>query len=353
MGGNALQVPVRRISATEMTRISTHLNAVLRKELGVDVRFIPAYRSKPDFGDIDVIVERDKQLCEDGFVRFIHEDLMEIARTFFNAREFAPNTSMLSFDYRDRVTDLEGVQVDLLLTPSAHLQTSVDYYSYNDLGNFIGRIAHKMGLKFGHEGLMYLHREDDHLFRTLPVSSDLSRTLECLGFDPQRYARGFDTLEDIFAFAASSRYFHRDLFLLENRNHKARTRDRKRANYNSFLNYIATHDLPQYSYPVDQNKEEWLPHIFKHFPAFEQDLLLSRNDWDKQRKFKQVFNGKNVGAYTGLQGKELGAFMTAFREHLSSEELLALVHQEDYQELEQRARGFLPEFQRSHKAFKI
>ena len=104
---------------------------------------------------------------------------------------------------------------------------------------------------------------------------------------------------------------------------------------------------------MDQNKEEWLPHIFKHFPAFEQDLLLSRNDWDKQRKFKQVFNGKNVGAYTGLQGKELGAFMTAFREHLSSEELLALVHQEDYQELEQRARGFLPEFQRSHKAFKI
>lgn len=351
MGGNALNVPVRRMSKDEFQAAQEHVQRVLRAELGLLSFGIPAYRSKDTFGDIDILVQRDRQLGEDGIPRFFQEDLIDIAQTHFNARDFAPNTNMLSFDYRMSPEDEQGFQVDLIQIAPQYVQTSIAYYSYNDLGNFIGRIAHKMGVKFGHEGLLYLYRDGNYLFDTLTVSQDKDAILTCLGYDPKRHNQGFDTLEDIFEFAASTRYFNKDLFLLENRNHRARTRDRKRANYAAFLEFIAKNDLPQYNYTVDEDKSVWLPHLFQHFPHFKQQFEETTQKFEYNKILKEGFNGKILGQATGLSGKELGAFMGAFKQHLG-DELLAVVQRKDPNEMTQKAQEFLTHY-RSSRVFKI
>ena len=337
MGGNALKTPTRRMTAAEMRTATDHIVSVLQPVVDGQVLPIPAFRAKPDFGDIDLIVEGDKRQDKDGSVRFVHDELMEVARTHFHATEFAPNTNMLSFDYHPTAHS-DGFQVDLIVTPTRFLRTAVNYYSYNDLGNFIGRIAHKMGLKYGHEGLLYLWRDDTHLFRTLTVSADTPSILKCLGYDPKRFENGFDTLKDIFEFASSSCFFNGDLFLLENRNHKARTRDRKRANYNAFLQYIDDNKPAAYNFPDDKNL--WLPHIFNHFPDFERQWKQTHQEFLAYKNAKTFFNGKTVGAITGFSGKELGAFMGAFKEHLG-DGFAALVASGDPQQVEQAVRGYL------------
>lgn len=340
MGGNALTVPVRRMNKDEFQLAQSHIETVLKDQLGLNSFGIPAFRQKETFGDIDIIVERDRQIGEDGISRFFQDDLIALAQQHFNARDFAPNTNMLSFDYRLSETDSEGFQIDLIQTPSEFIKTSIAYYSYNDLGNFIGRIAHKMGTKFGHEGLLYLYRDGDYLFRTLRISQDNDAILACLGYDADRYNQAFETLNDIFDFAASSQYFNKDLFLLENRNHRARTRDRKRANYNAFLTFAEQNHLPQFDYSPYEDKSLWLPHLFQHFPRFQQEFEETKRDFDERQNFKKLFNGKMLGPALGLQGKELGAFMGDFKQHLGKE-IFDLVEQNNSEQIILRAQEFL------------
>lgn len=119
-----------------------------------------------------------------------------------------------------------------MATPLEDFQTCRDYYTYNDLGNLIGRVAHKMGMKFGHLGLLYPLRDGDHLIAELVVTRDTRQALEFMGYDFDRWNQGFDQLTDIFEFAASTPYFNPEAFTLENLNHRNRTRNRKR---NTFI----------------------------------------------------------------------------------------------------------------------
>ena len=70
--------------------------------------------------------------------------------------------------------------------------------------------------------------------------SNFDQALEFLGFDSLRFAQGFNTIDDILDFVASSKYFCKDFFLFENRNHDQRKRDVKRPTYTRALEYFDT-----------------------------------------------------------------------------------------------------------------
>ena len=70
--------------------------------------------------------------------------------------------------------------------------------------------------------------------------SNFDQALEFLGFDSSRFAQGFNTIDDILDYVASSKYFCKDFFLFENRNHDQRKRDVKRPTYTRALEYFDT-----------------------------------------------------------------------------------------------------------------
>ena len=188
----------------------------------------------------------------------------------------------------------------------------------------MGRIAHKMGVRYGHDGLSVVFRDGNHQFAERILSKDTDRILTFLDYDAARWRQGFDTLEEIFEFAASTPYFNSAIFAYENRNHTSRVRDRKRAVYRGFLEWQESRsDLPAYPW-ADTSEiggrrldEDALLRIFAAFPEFEPEYASVMAEHELHCQAKQIFNGEIVSELTGLTGHELGHFMRELKTYIS------------------------------------
>lgn len=312
MGGNALKhLDSRRLPSGDAEWLGqllvARLNTLYPTAQGYCAAVIPAYRSKPDFGDLDILV------CAGLFTQYSAGDLARELGRLTESGEPLPwvrNGPVLSMGLP---LQTGGVfQVDLIAAAPEWFDFARDYFSHNDTGNLMGRVAHRMGLKFGHDGLWLPLRDGTHLYRTLPVTRDFRSAIAFLGFDHGRWREGFETLEDIYRFIADGSRFARDLFPLEHRSHRARTRDAKRATYAGFLRWLEAHgEIPdRIAYPEGKN---WLPEIFRAFPELEPAWLDAQSDHALSKAAKRRFNGALVTRLTGLRGKELGALMAKIR----------------------------------------
>ena len=316
MGGNAIKtVPMRRLTAAEYHPFAEAVSQSLRQRFGTRAQALPAYRQKPDFGDLDVVVEQEKvRTPGDNF-----EALRAFAEEFGGSRVFLShrNNPTVTYDHWVSPGDSAAFQVDVIMAPAAEFDATVAYFSYNDLGNLIGRTAHKMGFSYGHRGLLLPIRDGTHLVATVPVSADLETVLPFLGYDPRRFRQGFDTMTDIFDYVTGSKRFDPALFLLESRNHTDRMRDRKRPTYRSFLEHLQTRgDWPTFVFPKD--KSVWLSEAFAHFPDFQQRYEQALAEHAVAKETRVHFNGELVAEWTGLTGKDLGAFMAQARTRLEA-----------------------------------
>ena len=312
MGGNALSqvgLETRRLQKDEYNEITAE---ILEKMCGlVDIALVPAYRNKESFGDADFVVS----------LRNAGDNLRTIIVDTLHPTHYVKNGNCYSFNVRD-------FQVDFILHPVDIFSTALNYYSWNDLGNLMGRIAHKMGYKYGHDGLTYEFKDGDYAFRDLFLSKNTSEVVRFLGFDPIRFAKGFDNIEDIFDFVATSSYFDPAIFLLENRNHKSRIRDKKRKTYMAFLDYCEKLDRSKKSFVWENPREhggrrivDWaMNKAFNTWPDFKSRYEQTERDYEDHLKFKELFNGLIVNNLTGLTDKELGAFMKHFLEAMGGKE---------------------------------
>lgn len=311
MGGNALKAVSVRLTNKNFHRMAASCTQALENAFPAGrVKAIEAYRSKADHGDLDVLITAPDY---DPYKAAEALEATEVVRN-------GPVTSV-GVRVRENLPAESGnvFQVDLISIAPEAFDYAAAYFSFNDLGNLIGRTAHKMGLAHRHDGLWFYVRDGDYLFREILLTQHYAEALKFMGFDPERFAQGFDTLEDIFLYVSGSKYFNSASFLLDNLNAKSRVRDRKRRTYMLFLDYCEKHpELPAYPYPA--NKLEWLPLIAQHFPAFQKEYDKALADLEEQRAVKAKFNGEWVSRLTGLRGKELGALMKRFKESFESSE---------------------------------
>jgi hypothetical protein len=146
------------------------------------------------------------------------------------------------------------------------------------------------------------------------VTRNTAKALEFLGYDSNVFAHGFDNLSDIFDFAINTKYFNRDIFAFENLNHINRVRNRKRKVYAQFLDYIqdkniSTHyifnpDKTVYYQIIDQAFPEI--HLFESLERINQEIQLAKD-------IKNKLNGNIISDITKLQDKELGKFISFFK----------------------------------------
>lgn len=269
---------------------------------------IKAYSAKESFGDMDIAIEYDNLPVN-------YEKLVEIV---FKPEEMVRNGNCLSFEYKE-------FQIDLIITPSSEYTTSLHYFDYNDLGNLLGRIAHSMGLKLGHDGLSYNWRVDTYQFRNIILLTEWEDILPVLGCSYERYVQGFFLLEDMFEFVVSSPYFNKDIYLLHNRNHTSRVRDAKRKTYTEFLKWLETYQetdaqiAMKEQRPREAGKQQWLPYLFETIEGFEETYKSVQTEWDQTVEFKKRYNGDLVKQWTGIEGKELGIFTKWVKETLDQE----------------------------------
>lgn len=305
MGGQALKdYGTERKSALEYFAIAKEVVDTCQS-FCVRCEAIPAYTTKPDFGDGDFLMipnETDPK------------EIKAAINAAFKPQVIIKNDSCYSFDFHK-------LQIDLIVSTPKYFEPTRNYFSFNDLGNIIGRTGHKMGFKYGHLGLsLPFRRHDSHIGEDLEVSLDTNKILKFLGYDPNIFFAGFSTLEEIFAYAVTSPYFNKEAFSYESMNHTNRTRQRKRLVYNKFLEYLETRtDLGAYEF---QPKEFYKQAAVDYFP--EANLEAEFKRVEEKLKSHEItanrFNGNIVAKITKLQGAELGQFIIKFKNNYGSKE---------------------------------
>lgn len=294
MGGRAILqhgFAEKRLDSAEHARLSRDVEKTLLTLFpGRQVDAVPSYAQKPDHGDLDVLLERDG----------LPDDYPQQVQQALGSSLALRNGAVTSYE-------VNGFQVDVITAPSAEYVFSLKYFSYNDLGNLIGRIAHNLGFKFGHDGLFYVVRSpaaETHLLGEIMLTQNFSEALEFLGLSCVRFEQGFDTLEDVFTYVASSRYFQPDFYPLETRSHRARVRDAKRKTYRAFLRCVNN-----YPAGLTQTREQALTRAQAFFQDFAPQHVALMTRYMRRQKVRARFNGQRVADVTGLQGKALGKHM--------------------------------------------
>ena len=309
MGGNALNnTKTRRYSANEYYAITDTIMEKFKAEFP-DLRMqdVKAYRSKESFGDLDIVIE-DRNLDRKPIEKFLNEN---------NVTDIVKNGPVWSVGWND-------FQVDLIFQPE--YEFSLSYFSWNDLGNLTGRISRSLGFKFGHNGLWYTLREGGNKIDDLLITNDFNKALSFLGFDAKRHSQGFEDTQEIFQYVVNNEYFSIKPFLLEKRSNRDRTRDKKRATYVSFLDFIQENETIEIV--IDKNAQ--LIRARECFPEFSNKLDLAIKNHETKKIVKTKFNGAFVSEITGLTGKDLGLFMGDFKNNFENfEEYILNVSVED------------------------
>lgn len=285
----------RRYSADEYHGI---VHKILRivQSFSANCAVVPSYSTKPSFGDVDIV-----------FVPSVSITRALLADAFGCGEYVSHNGGVWSLVY-------EQFQVDLISTSAIDYNSAIRYFSFQDRSNLIGRIHHKFGLKHGHDGLWFPVRSNDHVLGNILLTRDLRLSETFADVNP---IDNFDTLEEIFEAVAASKYFNPDIFLLENRNHTARVRDRKRATYTAFLEWCKTQTVKTEFYQFDPDKTVYHRKIFKAFPhaKAEFDELWRRKFEIEAAALK--FNGDIVKELTGRENVRLGELMKVLKVRLT------------------------------------
>ena len=306
MGGRALKGTfTRRYERQEFEDISKELTDRL-KQTFQRVAVPLFYKNKETFGDADIVVSTA------GYDEF---DMREYITNEFKPNEIFHNGSCWSFDYKE-------LQIDIITTQAEHFDTLIMYLSYNDLGNLIGRLAHGFGLKYGQEGLWYEHQFKGKNIGSIMVSKDYPKIFKFLGLSYDRYEKGFDELEEIFTFIAESPYFNWKKYQFEELNKINRDRNKKRASYTAFLDWVDLHAADEnHEHKFAEDKSTYFNMINDAFP--ESDILtqVRRLEYLECRKLyvQSKFNGGDVMRKYGLEGKKLGDALSGFKDHITAE----------------------------------
>lgn len=139
---------------------------------------------KLDHGDVDVV-------CTADVAREIIKKL--------NISSIICNGNVWSCVF---VLGHEKYQIDFIITSKEKLDYTAKWYCYGNMSSLIGRIIPKE-LKFANDALKLQNCDK-------PIIRDFDKAIEFLGFDVERFNKGFNTTREMLDWLADSKYFVHD-----------------------------------------------------------------------------------------------------------------------------------------------
>lgn len=295
MGGaalNKLGITVKRIqSVAEYEELRARAQAFLEQRFELIV-FAREPLWKTSFGDIDVYVANPI-----AHSAFAHSTQCE---------HFAEFPKVVNGDTTSIL--FEGAyQLDIHILESAELRMA-ELVHYGDLCMCIGLLLHKTRVKMCHTGF-YLRSNG------LLLTKDPDQVIAFLGLPPIRY--DFATPRDMFEYILSAPF---DFFNTLDKSWRKHFTDERRPIFDEFLTYMdecmQNGTLQPRPAAVSENERD----IAVAFGKQKEYDVIIENEARKKRVHDK-FNGKIVGALTGLTQKELGEFMKYLRTLKTFDEL--------------------------------
>lgn len=230
-----------------------------------DTKFV---EEKSSFGDLDILVPSSLKDAVSNYISYLDYPINY-------------NGDVISILYKN-------FQIDFIFIPDNSFEYSKHYFSWNDLGNFIGRVAKSLGFKHGHLGLQYKQMKGDRVLFNHVLSTNYYDILNILELDVSVFDKGFKTFNEMFEWVSSSPYFDSSLFMFSNLNNRNRVRDKKRKIYNMFLSFLESRD------PIFPTKRYTLENILQTFPWLENRLASVNLEEEIREHVSNKFNGNLV-----------------------------------------------------------
>jgi len=318
MGGNALkkteqkpEFSIERCDANHLNVVYTKLELTLKDFFSeqeiYDVqiatpRFI---YDKKSFGDLDVVV---------GDKSFDKKKLYQHLENKLNTPEIVTNGDISSFAYP--LSEKTFFQVDLIFTTKDEFLPMLNYLGDNDLSNLTGRLSRFLGVKLSMKGLEVPLEYNGQKIKDqqLLLTTDMKDILTVLDLDYKKYLEGFHTINELYDYITHSKYFHKNLYLLENGNHVDRKKDGVRPNYVKFLDYIKDRNDLKDDYDKGFNQEQFVKNIIIQFDKTE-DYVKIFEDIKHKELFKNHFNATIVSELFHVKNQELGLLMAKIKKH--------------------------------------
>lgn len=327
MGGNSLKrFPVGRLEKKEFFEVFNEIKNLFE---GVKLDIVPAYSEKETFGDLDVIVQMESMKefykkntnndMENGFSKFLSEKI--------NSRQQHFAFPVISFEYRKSTEDRVGFQVDFIHIPEKNYDFSLNYLSYNDLGNLIGVMYRHLGLRFGHYGVnkeVYHPKLKTTKLGEINVTNDFNKALDFIGLDVEKFHKGFSNMNEIFEYVATSKFFNPEIYALETgiNDYKSRRRNAKRSTYSGFLKWIKENEksLNRFNFKEANRKEL----IDKYFNSIDYKNTYQGiiDDFEERINAKERIKGETLSEWTGLTHQALGMLSSKFKSQFKNDEEL-------------------------------
>ncbi|KIM65934.1 hypothetical protein SCLCIDRAFT_423178 [Scleroderma citrinum Foug A] len=275
----------------------------------------PEAPAKKDHGDIDFVVSRPVQGMEVnpalvsrtlGAVKSVE---LDSNRTSHYALEMSQDDMLLFSHSLQRPFPVEKayVQVDVrVCLDDEEVERLMVLHGYGDLGIMIGAIVRSHGLSLSTKGLKAPSPPPDP---PILLSSSPRAIFDFLGLSMNRWNEGFTTIEDIFVFASTSRFFDPRRFRAPQMPAFDKTVT-ERTMYRDFRLWAKNKELTAVHRLEDKRDrvEEALLHFGK------------KGEWDAAAHMrytrswlKSNFNGKLVAEWTGLGWKGVKAVMDDVR----------------------------------------
>ena len=296
MGGNLFGLG--RLPRAQYLALEERLRTYLDVKLGQHYRIPRYYGSKPDFGDVDIVVSEAAITTTWADLRAEITADLGITRSQSTGAVFS--------------TVYENFQVDFFVRPQHSFEATNNFLCFNDLGNLLGKIFRRMNLKYGERGLQYVFRRTDGNYkRDIEVCHDIDRICAFLELDAAPWHAGFETLEEMYTWVVSSPWFSVAPYRDPGRTMRARAKNRPTIQrFLVWLDETGTDKTCEYP-----SREAWLPRIVAAFPdAGLMAVIAEEQAWEARvLAVKQRFGGKRIMTLIPeLSGQRLGAFIPTF-----------------------------------------
>ncbi|EFW19579.1 hypothetical protein D8B26_007788 [Coccidioides posadasii str. Silveira] len=195
----------------------------------------PEAPGKLDYGDVDTLV----QGLRPGFTWEEVGKRLNSVRTVRNGetRSFAVPIVCSDGDGDDGEEDTYA-QVDVHVCRPGFMEWECLLDSYGDMWKIVGKFMRPLGLTATDKGLHVRIAEIEPFNRAYSMvylTHSPMDVLDFVGLDVERYQRGFKTLDELYGWCASAKYFHRDAHSSGLETSNDRQRKRKRPMYRNFV----------------------------------------------------------------------------------------------------------------------
>lgn len=173
-----------------------------------------------------------------------------------------------------------------------------------------------MGLRYTHKGLVCpVKIKQEQPLGEILISKDVEKIMSFMGLDYSQWESGFGDELESFEWISRSKYFNKEFFKFENLNHQNKTRNRKRAMYSRFVEWLEDKNFKNNYEPANKSEHIWRAALDFGFDWINQAKPLI-DDHRRDKEIRLIFSGTDVSRITGLTGAALGDTLKRYKESL-------------------------------------